>query len=182
MEIPYMFYECVYICLRMSADTFPNLLWDFCFLFRLFLSVLVDPRLSGTCSCIKHTLSVGHGCGHTVVDCHLVLHLHYLPRIQRYVQLNCLCSFPPFLFSLSPLHLTHTFIPALPFLKRTEVFLYPILLVLLGYVVAVVTQTNISLYVFRYYGFHDSAPSLETPLSTTVSDLILSNTSTSLPQ
>ena len=49
--------------------------------------------------------------------------------------------------------------PALPFLKRTEIFLYPILIVCLGYVIALVTRWNISLAVFRYYGFHETTTS-----------------------
>ena len=46
---------------------------------------------------------------------------------------------------------------ALPFLKRTELFLYPILAVVLVFVMAVVMRWNISMTVFHYYGFHDSA-------------------------
>eukprot|EP00053_Salpingoeca_punica_P003696 m.44725 g.44725 ORF g.44725 m.44725 type:complete len:252 (+) comp12359_c0_seq2:243-998(+) len=41
---------------------------------------------------------------------------------------------------------------ALSFLRRTNVFLYPIALVIVLYVVAVALNWNISLTVFRYYG------------------------------
>jgi hypothetical protein len=50
---------------------------------------------------------------------------------------------------------------ALPFLHRTEVFLYPIAIVFLLYVVALATQWNVSMTVFRYYGFHRNYPPLQ---------------------
>ena len=49
-----------------------------------------------------------------------------------------------------------TTIAALPFLKHTEVFLYPILPIVLSYVLAIVFRWNVSMAVFRYYGFHDA--------------------------
>jgi hypothetical protein len=41
---------------------------------------------------------------------------------------------------------------ALSFLRRTNVFLYPIALVFVIYIIAIITNWNISLTVFRYYG------------------------------
>ena len=46
---------------------------------------------------------------------------------------------------------------ALPFLKHTEVFVYPIALVLVGYIIALLLRWNISMSVFHYYGFHDNS-------------------------
>jgi hypothetical protein len=46
---------------------------------------------------------------------------------------------------------------ALPFLKHTEIFIYPIAAVAVGYVIALLLQWNISMSVFHYYGFHDQS-------------------------
>ena len=44
--------------------------------------------------------------------------------------------------------------PALPFLRRTELFLAPIAALVAAYCVALFFQWNVSLSVFRYYGLH----------------------------
>eukprot|EP00045_Choanoeca_perplexa_P001581 m.20719 g.20719 ORF g.20719 m.20719 type:complete len:259 (+) comp11045_c0_seq1:93-869(+) len=50
---------------------------------------------------------------------------------------------------------------ALPFLHRTEVFLYPIVGVVVLYLVAVFSSWNVSMSVFRYYGLHHNYPAIQ---------------------
>ncbi|EDQ91693.1 uncharacterized protein MONBRDRAFT_19514 [Monosiga brevicollis MX1] len=51
---------------------------------------------------------------------------------------------------------------SLPFLHRTEIYLYPIAGVVVLYWVAILTRWNVSMSVFRYYGFHHNYPPLQT--------------------
>eukprot|EP00730_Choanoeca_flexa_P014618 TRINITY_DN6457_c0_g1_i1.p1 TRINITY_DN6457_c0_g1~~TRINITY_DN6457_c0_g1_i1.p1 ORF type:complete len:259 (+),score=34.97 TRINITY_DN6457_c0_g1_i1:81-857(+) len=95
----------------------------------------------------------------------LILHVLQIILIKAIAQpyfMSALLADTLWLIALTYyIYITFLGYSALPFLHKTEVFLYPIVGVVVLYFIAVLSSWNVSMSVFRYYGFHHNYPAIQ---------------------